>query len=65
MTIFCSRLKGVGNYSPKRNINDRQNSETVCVIIIMSRQWIADLSVKEQCLLVLILLFPTSDSHRI
>lgn len=33
MTVFCSRLNGVGNYNPKRNINDRQNSKTVFVII--------------------------------
>lgn len=33
MTVFCSRLKGVGNYSPKSNTNDIENSETVFMII--------------------------------
>jgi len=33
MTVICTRLKSVGNYSPKKNINDRQNSKTVFVII--------------------------------
>lgn len=40
MTVFSSRLKGVGNYSPKRNINDRRNSEAVFIII--SYVWAMD-----------------------
>lgn len=33
MAVFHSRLAGVGNYSSKRNINDKRNSETVFMII--------------------------------
>lgn len=33
MTVFGSRLKDIGNCIPKRNINDRQNSETVFITI--------------------------------
>lgn len=40
MTVFRSRLACVGNYSPKRNINDKRNSETVFMII--NYDWATD-----------------------
>lgn len=33
LTIFCLRLKGVDNYSMKRNIDEMQDSRMVFIII--------------------------------